>query len=90
MDRAKGNSIEVETILRDIAISLNINYDEIKIDSSSDYFQEWDSMGTINLITSLEEKYSCKFDLLEIPLFNNVKSILKLLEKKGFNIKYGA
>ena len=33
MDRAKGNSIEVETILRDIAISLNINYDEIKIDS---------------------------------------------------------
>ena len=46
-------------------------------------------MGTINLITSLEEKYSCKFDLLEIPLFNNVKSILKLLEKKGFDIKYG-
>ena len=44
MDRAKGNSIEVETILRDIAISLNINYDEIKIDSSSDYFHEWDSM----------------------------------------------
>ena len=89
MDRSKEKSIEIETIFRDIAISLNINYDEIKIDSSSDYFQEWDSMGTINLITSLEEKYNCKFDLLDIPLFNNVKSILKLLEKKGFDIKYG-
>ena len=89
MDRSKEKSIEIETIFSDIAISLNINYDEIKIDSSSDDFQEWDSMGTINLLTSLEEKYNCKFDLLEIPLFNNVKSILKLLEKKGFDIKYG-
>ncbi len=89
MDRARGEAIKVETILEDIAIALNINYDDLKIDSSSDYFQEWDSMGTINLITSLEEKYDCKFDLLEIPIFNSVNSILELLKKKGVDIKYG-
>ena len=88
MDKDKGDSIKVETILQDIAIALNINYDEINFDSTSDYFQEWDSMGTINLIAFLEEKYECKFDLMEMPLFSSVKAILELLRKKGVEVRY--
>ena len=88
MDNDKRRIIKLETILEDIADALNINYLEIKIDSSSDYFQKWDSMGTINLIASLENKYECKFELMEMPLFNNVKSILQLLKNKGIDIEF--
>ena len=88
MDNDKRRIIKLETILEDIADALNINYLEIKIDSSSDYFQKWDSMGTINLIAYLENKYECKFELMEMPLFNNVKSILQLLKNKGIDIEF--
>ena len=88
MDINKRGSIKENIIMEDIADALNINRNEIKFDSSSDYFQEWDSMGTINLISFIESKYECKFELMEMPLFNSVKSILELLKKKGFDIEH--
>tara|TARA_B100000700_G_scaffold249052_1_gene279166 strand:- start:1825 stop:2097 length:273 start_codon:yes stop_codon:yes gene_type:complete len=88
MYRDRKQPIKTQAIIKDIEFALNLDDDQLNAESSSNDFQEWDSMGTINLIAFLEDKYDCKFDLLEMPLFNNVKAILEILKKKGLEIEF--
>ncbi|WP_320675032.1 acyl carrier protein [Prochlorococcus sp. MIT 1341] len=87
MDTNGKHSLDIKSLLMDVSYALNIDQAKLSIDSTSVDYEEWDSMGTISLIAHIEDKYNCKFDLMEMPLFNNVKSIFELLEKKGLDIK---
>ena len=87
MDRDGKKPIKTQVIIKDIAFALNLEHDQINVQSSSDDFQEWDSMGTINLIAFLEDKYKFKFDLMDMPLFNNIEAIIEILKKKGLEIE---
>ena len=37
----------------------------------------------INLISEIEQEFSIKFDIFEIPELQNIQIIIEFLEKKG-------
>ena len=57
----------------------------INKDSSSDTLDGWDSLGMVYVITELEQIFKVKFDIFEIADLQNIKIIIKTLEKKSVN-----
>lgn len=58
---------------------LNISEDKIIPDN----IEKWDSMGHLNLITSLEEDFSIEFEPEEIiEMLNGFKEIVKIVNQK--------
>ncbi len=58
---------------------LNISEDKIVPDN----IEKWDSMGHLNLITSLEEDFSIEFEPEEIvEMLNGFKEIVKIINQK--------
>lgn len=58
---------------------LNISEDKIVPDN----IEKWDSMGHLNLITSLEEDFSIEFEPEEIiKMLNGFKEIVKIINQK--------
>ena len=51
--------------------------------SSQDTIEKWDSMGMVNLIMSIEQKFAVEFDILEIADFKTFGIIKSALEEKG-------
>jgi len=48
---------------------------------------EWDSMGNINFILTIEEAFDTKFSLEEIEEINSIEKIKIILKKKKINVK---
>ena len=48
---------------------------------------EWDSMGNINFILTIEEAFGTKFSLEEIEEINSIEKIKIILKKKKINVK---
>ncbi len=58
---------------------LNVSEDKIVPDN----IEKWDSMGHLNLITSLEEDFSIEFEPEEIvEMLNGFKEIVKIINQK--------
>lgn len=47
-----------------------------------DDIMEWDSFANVNLIHAIENEFSIKFSLKELPALKNLKSIVELVETK--------
>ncbi len=45
--------------------------------------QQWDSMGTVMLISELESVFDVEFDLMELAALKSVGEIRKVLETRG-------
>ena len=45
--------------------------------------QQWDSMGTVMLISELESAFDVEFDLMELAALKSVGEIRKVLESRG-------
>ncbi len=45
--------------------------------------QQWDSMGTVMLISELESAFDIEFDLMELAALKSVGEIRKVLESRG-------
>lgn len=45
-------------------------------------FKKWDSLGNLNLLMLVEEKFKIRFTLAEMSNLNNINSIEKALKKK--------
>ena len=48
-------------------------------------FAEWDSLGHLNLLTSLEEKYDISFDMEETMSIQSIKDLKETLISKGID-----
>ena len=74
---------KIEDKLKEImALVFDVSEDAINEDTSPDDLDNWDSIGSVNLITALEEAFDVEFeeeDILEMLNFQLIK--LKIEEK---------
>lgn len=74
---------KIEDKIREImALVFEVPQEDIQVDSSPDDIHSWDSIGTINLLTALEEEFAIEFeeeDVLEMLNFQLIK--IKIEEK---------
>lgn len=60
----------------------HLNPQKISIDDNTDTIEEWDSLGHIQLILSVEETFKVKFSTDLIPKLVSVKVIQDALKSK--------
>jgi acyl carrier protein len=54
----------------------------VTIDSSPDDISKWDSMGHVELASSLERTFGLTFDVDDLMEMENVKEILRIVQSK--------
>lgn len=65
-----------------ISKALNVPAKKINDKSKSSDFEEWDSLGQLAIITSIDKKFKGKLNLDVIAESDNVKKISNFLKKK--------
>jgi len=65
-----------------IAELFHLNPEKISIEDNTDTVEEWDSLGHIQLILSIEETFKVKFSTDLIPRLVSVKAIQNALREK--------
>lgn len=65
-----------------IAELFHLNPQKISIDDDTDTIEEWDSLGHIQLILSVEEAFKVKLSTKLIPKLISIKAIQDALRSK--------
>ncbi|MBU3144986.1 acyl carrier protein [Clostridium sp. CF012] len=60
--------------------------EDIKDDLGPDDIENWDSLGHVELITSLEEVFDISLEVVDISRMYTIGGIKKILEKYGIQI----
>ncbi len=66
-----------------ISKALNVKLSLITDNTNSDKMEEWDSLGQLSIISSLDKKFSGKIDLSKANNLNSYKNIKNFLKKKS-------
>jgi acyl carrier protein len=74
--------IQKKDLLNLISKALSISVKKINDKSKSADFEEWDSLGQLAIITSLDKKFKGKLNLNDISEADDVKKISTFLKKK--------
>ena len=72
-----------EKLFTAIAEVFNESSDDITLETTQEDIENWDSLGTINLIVALEQLFNVNIDLIEIAEMDQVVLIKKVLSSKG-------
>ena len=76
-------SSTLEDSIKEIAAEVFLlSREEISEDMSPEDIDAWDSFGQLNLVSSIEERYSITFEVEEIFQIVSIKSIIDLVSKK--------
>lgn len=70
---------KLRTIVSDI---MNISPGIIKSNSTQKEIPEWDSLGHLRLIMSIEEEFSVKFPMIEIPNYKSINTLVAEIKKQ--------
>lgn len=74
-----------EEIQNFIAEALEVDKKKISINSSSKNIENWDSLGQLNILQSLDQKLDGKvFSMKELVKAKSVKQILNILKSHNF------
>lgn len=83
---AKIGEHEVDAILEKVRKAFNKSFDvdegTITIETTPDDVPGWDSLGHVTLGSSLEEVFEISLDVDELMEMEDVRSIVKILQKK--------
>ncbi len=71
-------------ILSTMAEVFELRRDDVNENSAPENTENWDSLRHMNLILSLEEEFSIRFQFDEISEITNFNSIYKLISVKLF------
>jgi len=72
------NKLNEEKLIKIIQEALEIDY--ITMESISENVDEWDSLGQLNILASLDEVYDGKIgDIMEMAEADSVKKIIQIL-----------
>lgn len=74
--------IKSEELYKIIAKSLNVSVSKINLKVKDVDLEEWDSLGQLSIINSLDKKFKGKLKLDEISSATSVHGIVKFLQKK--------
>tara|TARA_X000000368_G_C23052462_1_gene722123 strand:- start:1563 stop:1787 length:225 start_codon:yes stop_codon:yes gene_type:complete len=70
-------------MLQKISDIFGIESKELTLESAPGDFPEWDSLGHLNLLSSLEEEFNISFDMDETMSIQTIKDLKEILAKKG-------
>ena len=73
--------ISEQDLKKIIAKALNIKVSQVTENLNSNKLEEWDSLGQLSIISSLDKKLKGKVDLSKISNLDNYKDIKKNLKK---------
>jgi len=71
-------------LLKIIAKSLNVKVSKINIKTKDVDLEEWDSLGQLSIISSLDKKFKGKVKFDTIASATNINTIANFLKKKNF------
>ena len=74
-----GNS----QVLESIANALQVSPEELTEASTSESIENWDSMGTMNILLSLETDFGLRLSPGQTNRLQSVKGIVELLQEAG-------
>ena len=72
-------SEKVKSVVSEI---LKISINKIEDDIDMNKIPQWDSVAQLIIISSLEDKFKIQFSSSEISKLTDLKSIIKIIEKK--------
>jgi acyl carrier protein len=76
--------MKTDELIAAISEALSLDIGEITLDSKQEDFQEWDSLGHLSILQSLDEKTSGKLDRIkEIGKATSVKEIFEAMKQAG-------
>lgn len=75
--------ISEQDLKKIISKALNVKLNKITDDLNSNKMEEWDSLGQLSIISSLDKKFKGKIDLSKISNLNSYKDIKSFLKKKS-------
>jgi len=78
-----SDSNSKEQLLLNIANAIHVDPENISLDSSNEDFDEWDSMGILEIMTMLDSKYGLRVEAGDASACNSVKGIIRVLELNG-------
>ena len=70
-------------LLKLVSETFTVDEDKVNMDTAPGDFPEWDSLGHLNLLTTLEENCNISFDMEETMSIQSVQDLKNILEKKG-------
>lgn len=75
--------MEKNEFFRNLADSLLIAPESLHEQSRAEDFEEWDSMGTMAIMTMLDSRYGVRLSPGDAAQLQSVSGILALLERSG-------
>tara|TARA_X000000368_G_scaffold412323_1_gene398532 strand:- start:1324 stop:1554 length:231 start_codon:yes stop_codon:yes gene_type:complete len=72
-------------LLEFVSEVFSVDKNSLSLDTMPGDFAEWDSLGHLNLLTSLEEKYDISFDMEETMSIQSIKDLKETLISKGID-----
>tara|TARA_B100000427_G_C14968562_1_gene359936 strand:+ start:53 stop:298 length:246 start_codon:yes stop_codon:yes gene_type:complete len=75
-----SNKKNIKIIIKTIEETLGLKKGSINEKSKSVNYENWDSLGIINIITALEHELEIKFKIDDYEKFNSVNEINKILK----------
>ena len=73
--------VDEEKLKKTVIRSLNMNSANYRGDLKKDDIPEWDSLGHLNLIFSIEEAFDVKFEATQIPRMTSLQTIREALTR---------
>jgi len=70
-------------LLEFISETFSVDKAVLKLETAPGDFPEWDSLGHLSLLTSLEEKFSISFDMDETMSIQSINDLKNTLQAKG-------
>jgi acyl carrier protein len=74
--------ISEQDLKKIISKALNVKLNKINDESNSNKMEEWDSLGQLSIISSLDKKFKGKINLSKIASMYSYKEIKIFLKKK--------
>lgn len=74
---------KIYLILSDL---LDRDENDFSLDSSSDQFETWDSVATINLTVALEDEFGVVLSAEDVESLTSVRAIMNVLQKQGVSL----
>tara|TARA_B100000925_G_C21841927_1_gene401909 strand:+ start:61 stop:303 length:243 start_codon:yes stop_codon:yes gene_type:complete len=74
--------ISEQDLKKIISKSLNVKLNKINDESNSNKMEEWDSLGQLSIISSLDKKFKGKINLSKVASMYSYKEIKIFLKKK--------
>ena len=75
--------ISEQDLKKIISKALNVKLNRITDDLNSNKMEEWDSLGQLSIISSLDKKFKGKIDLSKVANLYSFKDIKNFLKKKS-------